>query len=46
MSDPWDGFVHYLEATCEREAAHELDQPPMTPRQVYRAMLTLGRRTR
>lgn len=134
MPDPWDGFVHYLEATLEREAANratndlmsirlpravctedarkrmydllvqlvdraqrsgqlrgdltpedlpfltwantriveatgsiaphawrrhlgllldglrasaatELDQPPMSPRQVYRAMLTLGRRT-
>lgn len=42
--DVWRRFLALLLDGFRAEAAHPLPEPPLTPRQTYRAMRTLGRR--
>jgi AcrR family transcriptional regulator len=41
----WRRHLGFLLDGFRADRAHPLPQPPLTPRQVYRAMLTLGRRS-
>jgi AcrR family transcriptional regulator len=42
--DAWRRHLDFLLDGFRAERAHPLSQPPLSPRQVHRAMLTLGRR--
>jgi AcrR family transcriptional regulator len=42
--DAWRRHLGFLLDGFRSDRAHPLPQPPLSPRQVYRAMLTLGRR--
>jgi AcrR family transcriptional regulator len=44
-SDAWRRHLGFLLDGFRAERAHPLPQPPLSPRQVHRAMLTLGRRS-
>jgi AcrR family transcriptional regulator len=43
--DAWRRHLGFLLDGFRGERAHPLPRPPLSPRQVYRAMLTLGRRS-
>jgi AcrR family transcriptional regulator len=43
--DAWRRHLGFLLDGFRAERAHPLPEPPLSPRQVYRAMLTLGRRS-
>ena len=43
--DAWRRHLGFLLDGYRAERAHPLPQPPLSPRQVHRAMLTLGRRS-
>jgi AcrR family transcriptional regulator len=43
--DAWRRHLGFLLDGFRAERAHPLPQPPLSPRQVHRAMLTLGRRS-
>jgi len=43
--DAWHRHLSFLLDGFRAERAHPLPNPPLSPRQVYRAMLTLGRRS-
>ena len=45
VPDAWRRHLGLLLDGFRAERAHPLPQPPLSPRQVYRAMLTLGRRS-
>jgi AcrR family transcriptional regulator len=44
-SDAWRRHLGFLLDGFRADRAHPLPEPPLSPRQVYRAMLTLGRRS-
>jgi AcrR family transcriptional regulator len=43
--DAWQRHLGFLLDGFRAERAHPLPQPPLSPRQVHRAMVTLGRRS-
>ena len=43
--DAWRRHLGFLLDGFRADRAHPLPEPPLSPRQVYRAMLTLGRRS-
>jgi AcrR family transcriptional regulator len=43
--DAWQRHLGFLLDGFRADRAHPLPQPPLSPRQVHRAMLTLGRRS-
>jgi AcrR family transcriptional regulator len=43
--DAWRRHLGFLLDGFRADRAHSLPEPPLSPRQVYRAMLTLGRRS-
>jgi hypothetical protein len=43
--DAWRRHLGLLLDGFRAERAHPLPQPPLSPRQVHRAMVTLGRRS-
>jgi AcrR family transcriptional regulator len=45
VPDAWQRHLGLLLDGFRAERAHPLPQPPLSPRQVHRAMLTLGRRS-
>jgi AcrR family transcriptional regulator len=45
VPDAWRRHLGFLLDGFRAERAHPLPQPPLSPRQVYRAMLVLGRRS-
>jgi AcrR family transcriptional regulator len=45
VPDAWRRHLGFLLDGFRAERAHPLPQPPLSPRQVHRAMLTLGRRS-